>query len=587
MKRLWKRIVSAVLTGCMICGMVVAAPAELQPMEKVEASDFNIIYEYHHHEGDATNGGGCYNVTKYHVHDNKCSQHGTITARGNDSYIRIDCNFCGHKFGDNGNNIPADKPGESQWVGLYNEIRSEYYKIGKAHDITITRECSCSRMVCGKNDTTPEGWKLGCGYEEGDIVSARMELSDASTIDTKSASFKSFATNATKYTWYYFDGDWQEIGSIGINDAANAGIENNGRTFDMEMVDDVIGEKISVLTIRNTVRDKDDNLRVRCVAEGGIPLDSEATLHVLRNGYKEIMVSFYKNLEAGTIIDVSDILVSLLYESGAAAFASGWSNLYFVMQDEDGNEQEVKNIRVEYGENIYCVRLKDENPDPEDTTKETTLRVNGIDTQLPAIESVELSEFVVRSEAENAEPQTITVTLEGSDSYTPAEQLLYALKLQGEAPEEDEFSSQKEYEIAVQENSIYVAYVKDSAGNVGSQEIPIVLIDGENPLIVSASLAFPAEEGWVNKNMIEVEAIDNYLPERLTYRFTLLDEEKSNEEDDIGTWITENRITIDQNGIYNVEVMDSVGNISTTQVEVVNIDQKAPEIHKIEIKAIS
>lgn len=582
MKRIWKQIVSFALTGCMVCGMVVAAPAELQPMEKVEASDFNIIYEYHHHEGNASVQGGCYTTPKYHVHSSGC--YGNCPGRYKYQYvisgsiehgytIYVQCDVCGNgkqTFYDDGK---PDTPFPNYAYG------------------------GCSRtdvLKCGKNENMLEGYMVSCGYKEGDIVSARMELSDVSTVDTKSASFKSFATNATKYTWYYFEGDWQEIGSIRVNDTANAGIENNGRIFDIEMVDDVIGEKISVLTIRNTVRDKDDNLRVRCVAEGGTPLDSEATLHIVRNGYKEIMASFYKNLEVGTVIDISDILVSLLYESGAAAFSSGWSNLYFVVQDEDGNEQEVKNVRVEYGENIYRVRLKDENPDPTDTTKETTLRVNGIDTQLPVVESVSLSEYVVRSEEENAEPQNIIVTLEGSDSYTPAEQLLYALKLQGEDPGEDEFSSQKEYEISVQENSIYVAYIKDSAGNMGSEEIPIVLIDGENPLIVSASLAFPVEEGWVNKNMIEVEATDNYLPEMLTYRFTSLDEEKSNKKDDkeedaygIGTWITENRIVIDKNGIYNVEVMDSVGNISATQIEVINIDQKSPDIKKIEIIAIS
>ena len=423
------------------------------------------------------------------------------------------------------------------------------------------------------------------------IKASSIELKDVTTIDTMDATFKTFLADASNYTWYYHNGtEWQEIGNVS-EENASAEIEKEGRKYQLSIgYDETYGENMAVLALKNTNKSTDDGLQLKCVAEGTEVFESQAQLKVLKNGYQEIMASYHKQLEAGTEIKIEDVLVALLYESGSPTFASGWSNLYFVEEDEEGNEQEVKTVRVEQGENVYRVRLKDMNPDPTDTTKETTFQVTGVDTIAPIMESVAVSPYSVRNEDASAEPEVITVTLDGSDNYTPADKLLYAIKLQGEEPSEGDFSSKQEYELSIPDNSVYVAYIKDLAGNITSQEVSILLRDADDPMIVSATLVFPAEDGWVNKNIIEVEATDNYMPEHLTYRFTPpagVEFDQEDEENCFGIWITESRCIIESNGVYQIEVMDSVGNITSTEINVTNIDQNKPEIENIEIQAIS
>lgn len=145
-------------------------------VDSISGKTPNVEYEYHYHTGSASAGGGCYTSPQYHVHNSGCAQHGTLTATGTYDYVRISCNFCGHKFGDSGNNIPDENDaGVEQWmIDMYNQVRSAYHNSDKSGPASVTRPCSCSRVVCGKENNTQEGWSTSCGYSDGQIISAKI-----------------------------------------------------------------------------------------------------------------------------------------------------------------------------------------------------------------------------------------------------------------------------------------------------------------------------------------------------------------------------------------------------------------------------
>lgn len=446
-----------------------------------------------------------------------------------------------------------------------------------------------------------------------------IDIVDITVLDTQDAVFSAYSADATAYTWYYYDtddqsdyyNDWRKIGAADAG-ATSGEIEKSGRKFEIFSEPDVNGNILSRLRLMKTDRSIDDGLKVRCVASGGENFESTGTLKVMKNGYNKIIASYYKTIQAGSNISTEDILVALLYESGTPDFASGWNNLYFVVADEEGQEQEVKDITAEYGDNEIRVRLKDENQEPildeagnpvldesgnptyNDSTQETTFWTKGVDTVFPGFITVTTSEYeLLNEDSTEGISVDITVTLDGADTYTKKEDLLYALKPKDQQPEESDFSGQAVYELSIAENITYTAYVRDTAGNTAEQDVVLTVRDNEDPVIVSKSLIFKEEEGWVTKNIIQVEATDNYLPEKLTYCF--LSPEEITEEDteentektsEFGQWISENNIIITANGTYTIQVRDSVGNITTATIDVINIDGVAPEIKNIVINSL-
>lgn len=332
--------------------------------------------------------------------------------------------------------------------------------------------------------------------------------------------------------------------------------------------------------------------------------------------YKEIIASYYKKLPAGSKLNIEDILVAITYSSGKVEITSGLSNFCFVntkdtinktVKNKDGSvskisetvTEESKIFQVKNGVNKIMVRLKDSNPEPTDSTQETVFYVEGIEDIPPELAEIEVSDFEVGS-YDKKKDTDITVTLKGEDNYSKAADLRYAFKLKEEAISDNEFSSKKEYTVKVKQNCTYMAYVKDQAGNIAKQEVPIMLVDKEVPVIKSTSLAFNEEDGWVTKNIIYVEAADNYKPDKselLKYRFTLKGtsgsetKEKAavsgnsiSTEGKLGTWLNKNSIVVVENGTYNIEVMDFAGNIAKDTIEVKDIDGEVPQIQGIEIK---
>lgn len=450
---------------------------------------------------------------------------------------------------------------------------------------------------------------------------------DTSVIATQDATMKCYSELGTKtgyYEWFFFNdtedfNDWQKIGAVSAVENSgypvSVSASKDGKSFEIEMKENTdTGTVMSYLTLKKSKLD-DHELRIKCVvyntvsASGKENLESdEIALNVKRNGYNKIIASYYKTAPAGSEIDIEDVLVALMYETGEPEFATGWSNLCFVitkdvtmstMKNKDGTTsdivetitQESKTYPVKYGSNTVTVRLKDTNPQPQldengkpimdsegkpvldDCTKETTFTTTGTDKIFPDFEDIVFSEYEVTNTETN--PVEITVTLKATDNFTI--DLLYAFLPSDTAVQESDFSDKTTYNLSLSKNTLYKAYVKDIAGNITEKEVTIVVTDNEPPVIISKSLVFPEE--WVSKNIIEVEATDNYKPELMKYKFEL--EGNSDVKTD---WQDKNSLVIVGNGTYHIAVKDYVGNITETTLRVVNVDTKAPDIKEISIK---
>lgn len=114
-------------------------------------------------------------------------------------------------------------------------------------------------------------------------------------------------------------------------------------------------------------------------------------------------------------------------------------------------------------------------------------------------------------------------------------------------------------------NGTYTVQIKDKAGNVITESYEINNLDFISPVISSAKVlqTRPVKESA----RIAVQATDE--------GFGLADKAyKLND----GDWQTDNWFDVTDNGTYTVYVRDKAGNITSTTVEVTNIDRVKPEI---------
>ena len=154
--------------------------------------------QYHAHTGDEVNGGGCYNqpvyhshigdsasggecyAPIYHQHTDSCYQQAecTVTYLDNCQVERTETAYCHHHGTVSQIYFTADYQHESCGAGRTRE----------GHSVCVTcnyrnKSHTYQKLVCGKNETTIEGyqlacqktgqtvdaWKLGCGKDESVI----------------------------------------------------------------------------------------------------------------------------------------------------------------------------------------------------------------------------------------------------------------------------------------------------------------------------------------------------------------------------------------------------------------------------------
>ena len=125
--------------------------------------------------------------------------------------------------------------------------------------------------------------------------------------------------------------------------------------------------------------------------------------------------------------------------------------------------------------------------------------------------------------------------------------------------------------FAVSENGTYTVYMKDRLGNVGEARIEITNIDSGMPVIENVEI----EEAWQREKVtIYVQAKDEENGSGLHVSPYSLDGEK---------WQEIPEFIFDKNGSYKIFVRDYVGNISSQEFLVSQLDTTAPVIEEVQV----
>lgn len=154
----------------------------------------DVQYTYHHHTLSSTSNdstdptpgsiadnysqgssAGCCRTPIYHTHTNACRCNGTLVYYHVKTYDGGDyepdhwaaglrCSRCGQNYGEAINT--SGYVGDGYWG----------YREHAENGDTIPNGCSANK--CGKNGSTIDGYKIGCGKREGQIVSADIVFND-------------------------------------------------------------------------------------------------------------------------------------------------------------------------------------------------------------------------------------------------------------------------------------------------------------------------------------------------------------------------------------------------------------------------
>ena len=320
---------------------------------------------------------------------------------------------------------------------------------------------------------------------------------------------------------------------------------------------------------------EDHNILYRCVIstqDGRRVMESDAAaVTVVKKDFNKILAQYNQKIESGSSLDINDVYVSVQYTNGKVDFASGWKNLYYLI---DGKRERIFTPDRLGTQTLPVIFVDDTHPE-EEKEYEAKLNVTVVDTTAPDIIKCDVSDHEVNNDPSIT--QTITVVTVAEDRYTTSDKLLYALVDSSRSPVASDWvkaagSSEAVFQLMLNQNKEYILYVKDENDNVSKKNVSIMVLDINAPTINDVYLLM-TEYDWYSYNVLKVDAVDNYLPENLKYRIALTDEELSASE-----WSTENEFYIDKNGTYIIEVMDSVGNKSRTTYQVTNIDSTAPNV---------
>lgn len=380
------------------------------------------------------------------------------------------------------------------------------------------------------------------------------------------AEFKVFDKDAVSYEWEIYD--------LSIKDWKVAEHKN---------VSDELLRNISVLTLSATPENHELMVRCKIHYENKEDVIQTASLYVMKDKVKEIQIDdIFTN--ANTYISTGNIPVKVTYTDDTSETITGLSGLYFISSEEfkeystavSGNRVETTTMvatecnyyQVSMGEQDITIRYHPARDEAANIEK--TVKIVGEDLQAPEIESVEISSFEI-SQVDDVVPVNVTITAE--DNETPYPYLEYAFVIAGRKPNITDWIKKPSFEIDIKENGTYIAYAKDSAGNISEMEKEIIAVDTKAPNIKAVSLLNDAE--WCKSNTIAVDATDTL---GMQYRYL----SKANGTD--SDWITFCEYSVEVNGTWVIQVKDAAGNISETEIEVNNIDKVAPVIRSINVK---
>lgn len=409
-------------------------------------------------------------------------------------------------------------------------------------------------------------------YEDTEkfIINDNIKLMDIYSESGENAVFKCYDSEAISYEWEYYD-----TGSKSWKAAASENLQS---------YEDEFHRKLSGFSVQ---ADKsNDEVMVRCTIHFQEKEDEcqTAFLYVLRDEIKDI---FIEDIETNANICFSsrELPVRVTYKDGTDEVLTGLNHLYFITTEEkeehsttiSGNRidavtqitTERDQLYIGLEEKEVSVRYRSASSKPEDMI-ETSVILKGKDLTAPVISEVSISPYEVSN---IDKPVILTVSISAEDNETPYPSLEYAFLFSDQKPDEEDWEKKAVFDISIERNGIYTAYVRDRSGNIAKMEREIVTVDTKAPAINSVSLS--DETGWCKSNTIIVTAKDKGT---LTYRY-----ECEGTGEDSG-WITYNEYSAAVNGTWHIYVKDAAGNISESEIMVSNIDREAPIIKNIHVK---
>lgn len=160
-------------------------------VDSVSGINADVEYEYHHHEGSATCGGGCYTIEDRHYHTGSSSTGGGCYTKPNYniSYIHPSCSGAWVKdknsWGDKDGNGDRRYRGWCSVCGYYCASYSAWNsypgEAGPTHTSLKSTEVKALTgysLGCGYADGQLLGYKTSCGMIDGQIISAKVNLTN-------------------------------------------------------------------------------------------------------------------------------------------------------------------------------------------------------------------------------------------------------------------------------------------------------------------------------------------------------------------------------------------------------------------------
>lgn len=401
------------------------------------------------------------------------------------------------------------------------------------------------------------------------LTDDRIKLCDIYSEAGSTAIFKCYDAAAESYEWEYYD--------LEENDWKGAEPSN------IQSFRDELNREISALKV--SAEKGTHELMVRCTLHFSTKEDDvqTASLFILKDKIKAISVEDI-TAAANSYIGTQELPVQVTYQDGSQEEITGLNDLYFLKSQEEkdlstsisGNRVEITTLTTtECG---YFNAILDEEQDATVRYRkgksadgiEDTCTIIGKDTSEPVILDVTTSPYEVSN---IDKPVTLTVTISAEDDLTPYPQLEYAFKFADYELKEEDWGRKPSFDVSIERNGTYIAYVKDQAGNISQEEKKIITVDNKAPVIASVSLS--KADGWCQSNTIIVDAAD---AGQMKYSF------ENKAKGLASDWISYEEYAVDTNGTWTIRVQDDAGNISETEIEVSNIDREAPVIKKISVK---
>lgn len=459
----------------------------------------------------------------------------------------------------------------------YEELqKSDNDLISKIEDGSVTIEKSSLEELLASADESaavliPDSEDLNNPNEqtkEEALTDEPVKLLDLYAVEGSEAVFQCFDKDAVSYKWEYYDLDNKTW-----TDAKESSIQN---------MEDELHRDISVMKVKASVQH--DELMVRCTIQYEDKEDTAqtASLFVISKKIKDIEADDHIT-DAYTYLNTLSLPIKVIYEDGSKETLTGLSGLYFLSTEENtAYSVSVSGNRVETTTKILTecqyvkIGLEEKelqlryHPFDQNDFLETTIKVSGKDLNAPVISSVDISPYEV-SNVDKA--MTLTINIAAEDNETPYPHLEYAFALSGTKLSETDWRRKASFDVEIEKNGTYAAFVRDQAGNISKMEQDIITVDTKAPEISSISLLH--NDGWCKSNTIITDVKDSG---NISYRFIC----KADGTD--SDWITFCEYTAEKNGTWVVQAKDQAGNISEEEIIINNIDQEAPVIRSIMIK---